>query len=93
MLTRTSLALVAMAAGISLVPAAAQTAQKTFATPNEAAQALIDAAASNDPAAMLRIFGPDGKDIVQSGDTAADKESRERFAALAHQKRIRIAPL
>jgi hypothetical protein len=35
---------------------------------------------------MLRIFGPAGKDIVQSGDAAADKESREKFAALAHQK-------
>jgi hypothetical protein len=35
---------------------------------------------------MLQIFGPAGKDIAQSGDAASDKERREQFAALAHQK-------
>jgi hypothetical protein len=80
------MAAVALAAGIALLPAAAQTGQKTFATPQEAAQALVDAASANDTTAMLRIFGPAGKDIVESGDAAADKENREKFAALAHQK-------
>jgi hypothetical protein len=86
MAARTWMAAVALTAGIALIPGAAQTGQKTFATPQEAAQALVDAANANDTAAMLRIFGPAGKDIVQSGDAAADKESRENFAALAHQK-------
>jgi len=85
MTARTSMAAVALLAGM-MIPAAAQTGQKTFATPQDAAKALIDAAAGNDTAAMLLIFGPGGKDIVQSGDAAADKESRERFAALARQK-------
>lgn len=86
MAARTSMAAVALAAGIALLPAAAQTGQKTFATPQEAAQALVDAASANDTAAMLRIFGPAGKDIVESGDAAADKENREQFAKLAHEK-------
>ncbi|SPE42393.1 conserved hypothetical protein [Candidatus Sulfopaludibacter sp. SbA3] len=46
----------------------------------------MDAAAANDPAAMLQLFGPAGKDIVQSGDAEADKEGRTHFAELAHQK-------
>jgi hypothetical protein len=86
MTARTSMAAVALLAGMALIPAVAQTGQKTFATPQDAAQALIDAAAANDTAAMLEIFGPAGKDIVQSGDAAADKEHHEHFAALARQK-------
>jgi hypothetical protein len=81
-----TLAVLAVAAGIALIPGGAQTGQKTFATPQEAAQALVDAAARNDAAALLQIFGPGGKDIVQSGDAAEDKASREQFAALARQK-------
>ncbi|HWC95727.1 MAG TPA: DUF2950 domain-containing protein [Candidatus Sulfopaludibacter sp.] len=75
-----------LAAGISTIPAFAQVPQKTFATPQEAAQALVDAAAKNDTPAMLQIFGPSGKDIAQSGDPAADKEARQSFADLARQK-------
>ncbi len=86
MAARTWMAAVVLAAGIASIPGAAQPGQKTFATPQEAAQALVDAAGGNDTAALLRIFGPAGKDIVQSGDAAADKEGREKFAALARQK-------
>src|SRR5260370_29270435 len=70
----------------AVLPTAAQTGQKTFATPQEAAQALVDAAAANDAASLLRIFGRGGKDIVEWGDAAEDKASREQFAALARQK-------
>ncbi len=86
MSARVSLAVVALSAGIAVIPAAAQTGQKSFSTPQEAAQALVEAAEANNTAAMLQIFGPGGRDIVDSGDAAADKESRAQFAALAHQK-------
>ena len=82
-----------VSAGIVLIPAFAQTPQKTFATPEEAAQALIEAAGANNTAALLQIFGPGGRDIVESGDAAADKQGRADFAALAHQKmRIETDP-
>ncbi|HXA51998.1 MAG TPA: DUF2950 domain-containing protein [Candidatus Acidoferrum sp.] len=68
------------------LPAQPQAAQQTFATPQEAAQATIDAAARNDTAALLKLFGPNGKDIVQSGDPAQDKTNREQFAASARAK-------
>lgn len=74
---------------IGAEPAAAQ--QPTFATPQEAAQALIDAAAQNDTAAMLKLFGPAGKDILDSGDAAEDKRMREEFVTRAHAK-MQIEP-
>ena len=55
---------------------AQQPAERTFATSQEAAQALVDAAAQNDTAALLKLFGPQGTDIVQSGDAAAEKIRR-----------------
>jgi hypothetical protein len=70
------------AAGLAL----AQPAAQTFNTPQDAAQALVNAAQKNDTAAMLKIFGPAGKDIVESGDAAADKEGRAHFAELAGAK-------
>src|SRR5260370_33282607 len=86
MAARNVAAVAALAAGIALIPGGAQTGQKTFATPQEAAQALVDAAAANDAASLLRIFGPGGKDIVESGDAAEDKASREQVAAVARQE-------
>ncbi|MBZ5621358.1 MAG: DUF2950 domain-containing protein [Acidobacteriia bacterium] len=74
----------ALAAGTAW--AAPQGSQRTFASPQEAAQALIDAAEHNDSAALLKIFGPEGKDIVESGDPAEDKNGRMEFARMAHEK-------
>ena len=60
--------------------------QRTFATPQEAIQATIEAAEHNDSAALLQLFGPGGKDIVESGDPAQDKDLRAEFARSAHEK-------
>jgi hypothetical protein len=58
---------------------AQQTGQKTFSSPEDASNALITAAQNNDEKAMLDILGPDGKQIVSSGDEAEDAESRASF--------------
>jgi len=79
-------ALIAALASASLW--AAPQAAATFATPGEAAHALVDAAKSNDSAAMLKLFGPEGKDIVQSGDVAADRAARVEFAGRAAEKMV-----
>jgi hypothetical protein len=60
--------------------------QRTFTTPQEAAQALIDATDKNDTAALLKILGPDGKDIVESGDTGEDTKHRAEFTRSAREK-------
>jgi hypothetical protein len=65
--------------------------QQAFPTAREAAQALVDAAEHNDTAALLKLFGPAGKDIVESGDPAEDKTSRSEFARLAHEK-LQVEP-
>jgi DUF2950 family protein len=62
---------------------------KPFASPEEAAQALIAAARAGDSKAMLAVLGPDAKDIVQSGDAAVDKQARDRFVrAYAEANRL-----
>jgi Protein of unknown function (DUF2950) len=72
---------------------AQQLAEKTFATPQEAAQALVDAAAKNDTAALMKLFGPQGTDIVQSGDAAEDSASRANFVRRVHEKMdVRVEP-
>ncbi len=75
--------LILAAASLSAAP---PTAQQTFATSREAADALVAAAAQNDTAAMLKVLGPGSKDIVESGDPAEDKNSRAQFVGHAHTK-------
>jgi len=58
---------------------AQQTGQKTFSSPEDASNALVTAAQNNDEKAMLDILGPDGKQIVSSGDEAEDAQSRANF--------------
>jgi hypothetical protein len=58
----------------------------TFSTPQQAADALVKAARADDVAAILGIFGPDGKDIVSSGDPVADRNNLSEFVKKAGQK-------
>jgi hypothetical protein len=58
---------------------AQQQGQKTFSSPDEAAKALVAATQSNDEKAMLEILGPDGKEIVSSGDETEDAQNRANF--------------
>jgi hypothetical protein len=95
-------ALIGIAALCSLNQAVAQTAtpasgaqpsQKAFATPEEAADALIQAAEKYDVDELLEIYGPDGKDLVATSDPVNDKKRAADFAALAHEKKsVEIDP-
>jgi hypothetical protein len=71
---------------LTLLPAQTPTAQPTFATPEEAIQAVGDAAEHNDAAAMLKLFGPAGKELVAPADDAGAREDRANFAKMLHQK-------
>ena len=57
--------------------------QQRFKSPEDAFNTLIEAARNNDTAEMLAIFGPEGKDIVSSGDAVADRRAREHFVKRA----------
>ena len=54
---------------------------KTFATPDDAANALLAAAKSGDQTALTEIFGPDSKDLISSGDAVQDKNTATAFVA------------
>jgi hypothetical protein len=58
---------------------AQQPGQKTFSSPEDASNAFVTAAQNNDEKTMLDILGPDGKQIVSSGDEAEDAQSRAHF--------------
>jgi hypothetical protein len=67
--------------------AAAVVDAQMFDTPQQAADALVNAAASFDEAALTKIFGPDGDDIVFSGEYPQDKKYSADFAAKAREKK------
>jgi len=60
---------------------------KGFDTPQQAADALVDAAEKFDEDALEQIFGPDGVDIVLTGEYGQDRQRAVDFAAQAHEKK------
>ena len=88
--------LVVLGSGAAALPATAQTsqpaksaqqaAQTKFATPQMAADSLIQAASNYDVPALAKILGPDSQDLLASEDTVQNKNNAEAFAAKARQK-------
>ncbi len=67
---------------VSAAPAATTTqatAQQTFATPDQAVDALLDADRADDVPAILRVLGPEAAKLVHSDDPEADKRHRAQF--------------
>ena len=56
-------------------------AQQAFKTPDDAAGALVSAAKAGDMKTLVTVLGPDGEDIVSSGDVVADAATRQKFVA------------
>jgi Protein of unknown function (DUF2950) len=54
---------------------------RTFATPDDAGNALQAAGKADDQAALLAIFGPDSKELIFSGDPVEDKKVVDQFVA------------
>lgn len=74
----------AAASGLCARPAPAE---RSFASPQEAAAALAAATRTHDAAALRAIFGPGNDALLSSGDRYADQEQERRFAdayAAAH---------
>jgi hypothetical protein len=68
-------------------PAPAAVGAKTFDTPQQAAEALVAAAEQFDERALKEIFGPNGEDIVFSGEYPQDRQRASAFAAEAREKK------
>jgi hypothetical protein len=78
--------LVVLATGTVAVAATGKKAQKTFASPDEAAKSLASAAKNNDSKELLAILGSGAKAIISSGDPVEDQAGRERFTRLYEEK-------
>jgi len=73
-------AIVLLVVGCFSIPSVAEHAGgKTFSSPEDASNALFMATQSNDEKAMLDILGPEGRQIVSSGDEIEDAQSRANF--------------
>jgi hypothetical protein len=91
---RTSRAAVALLIGTVLVvlpscrkgPAPA----RTFNSPDEAVKALASAVTNEKVDAVLEIFGPDGKDLIDNSDPASARRGRQVFTA-AFTERWKLA--
>ncbi len=68
-----------LAGGFPVRSVGQQEGQKTFSSPENAINALVTAAQNNDEEAMLDVLGPDGKQIVSSGDETEDAQNRVNF--------------
>jgi hypothetical protein len=58
---------------------AAKPSYQVFVSPDDAGNALLNAAKSGDPNTILAVFGPDSKDIILSGDPVQDKNTAGLF--------------
>src|SRR5262245_904414 len=90
-MTRRAVAIACACALIGIVAASrtisAQAGQhRTFATPEDAAKALIAAAKSGTLEELQAIFGPDSKELTESADPATARMNRQVFTVAAGEK-------
>jgi Protein of unknown function (DUF2950) len=80
-------AIVAAAAALFVcaMPSVAS-AQQSYKSADEAVSALVTAAKADDSKAILTVLGPQGEDIVSSGDPVADEGVRKEFIAAYDEK-------
>ena len=78
-ITFTFIAVVTILIGFDKNVSAANTDPKTFKSPDEAVEALVEAVKAGDTNELLSIFGAAGKELIFSGDRVADKTERDRF--------------
>ncbi|MGE5838309.1 MAG: DUF2950 domain-containing protein [Deltaproteobacteria bacterium] len=60
--------------------------QRTFASPDEAAKAMVEALKANDVKALEAVLGAGSKDLISSGDPVADQAVREQFVKKYEEK-------
>ena len=59
---------------------------RTFDSPKQASDALVDAAAKFDVNALEQMFGPEFNSVVLSGESAQDRQCAAEFVAKAKEK-------
>src|SRR5512139_3208622 len=74
-------------AALVLPISAQEVKQKAFGLPEEAMKTLAEAVKTGDTKGVMAILGPEGEDIISSGDEVADKNALEQFVK-AYQERV-----
>jgi len=67
---------------------AAQPVKKSFGSPEEAVKSMVAAVRAHDLEEMLAILGSGSKELISSGDNAADRTGREKFLKAYDQMNI-----
>jgi Protein of unknown function (DUF2950) len=71
---------------VKATPSPSPNAVRTFDTPKAAADALVKAADTYDTATLASLFGPEGDDIVFTGEFVQDRQHAVNFAKEAHEQ-------
>lgn len=70
---------VAAAFGLSLLGGCASNRGESFATPDDAVQAVVTALRTDNQEDLNRILGPQAETVLSSGDSVADQNARALF--------------
>jgi len=81
-----SLLLLALGACSTPAPPVRKAAQGSFESPEAAIRALGETAGSGSRTEIVRLFGPDGIDLLFSGDEVADREDALAVRAMIAQR-------
>ncbi len=79
-------AVIALGAAAASVSAAQAPEQRTFPYAEDAVRALIDATKTRKLDELLKIFGSDGQDLIESSDAATARQNLEIFTVAAAEK-------
>ena len=85
-LARTATIGAALAALVSCNRAAPPPTARTFETPESAVKALVEAAKAKNLDDVIAIFGPEGRDLVDSSDPATARRNRQVFAVAVAER-------
>ena len=84
------LAVLALLAAMTWTVWAQETVQRTFASPQEAMRALVEALRAGDKDSLRAILGPESEEILSSGDPVSDQADRDRFLQ-AYDEKVDLA--
>jgi len=76
---KSTVAAIVLTACFATCSMAQQAGQKTFSSAEDAVSALVTAVQNNDGKGMLDVLGPEGKQIISSGDEIEDANGRANF--------------
>jgi len=75
------IAVLAALVGIVVLSPAAAAKQASFATPEQAVDALVAATRADSTDQLLNVLGPGSRKLISSGDAVADTQARHKFVS------------